>query len=148
MNLTLYLKRNYEKYSPLRTVKSKPKANPIKPNSKPINPHFQPATKKQTQFKPKQTQFLQLFSHSFHQLFEKGIRTQESVERTADSDQLLAYMMLISPVCLKELAEADIQYANLDIYTWVADEMVIIGTATTPSLRLDMIRTEEQGVGE
>jgi len=34
MNLTLYLKRIYEKYSPLRTVKNEPKTNPISENPK------------------------------------------------------------------------------------------------------------------
>ncbi len=66
MNLTLYLKRAYEKYSPLRMVKSKPKQTQFKPNfGKPQNEpnsiqeeglrkiYDLRAAKKRTQFKPK-----------------------------------------------------------------------------------------------
>ncbi len=54
MNLTPYLKRNYEKYSPLRTAKNKPKQTQFKANSNPISAQTNPI---QTQNKPNQTQF-------------------------------------------------------------------------------------------
>jgi len=38
---------------------------------------------------------------------------------------LLAYVMLVSPACLQQLAEADISFANLTIYTWGQDNTVI-----------------------
>ncbi len=53
MNLTLYLKRNYENYSPLRTMKNEPKTNPNKPNLPPFSARYEKTNPKRTQFKPK-----------------------------------------------------------------------------------------------
>jgi len=53
MNLTLYLKRNYEKYSPLRTVKNKPNFSPNKPNFKlGPKPSADPGLRSGAQFNP------------------------------------------------------------------------------------------------
>jgi YD repeat-containing protein len=38
---------------------------------------------------------------------------------------MLAYMMLISPVCLQQLAEADVQYASINVSAWGEDNRVI-----------------------
>ena len=42
INLTLYIKKIYGNFTPLRTMKNKPNTNPIKANTKPIKPKTNP----------------------------------------------------------------------------------------------------------
>jgi len=72
MNLTLYLKRNYVKYSPLRTMKNKPKTNPIQSQFK--------ANSRKPQNEPNPIQEKQL--HKIYDLRPKKNEPNSNPKRT------------------------------------------------------------------
>ncbi len=114
INLTLYSERVYEKYSPLRTVKSKPKQTQFKANSNPISAQTNP---NKANSNPKRTQFqtrsgAQIPTGGLLGIFKPGTNFREGQITMSGSELSYQTKLLLRRLCRLMVFPAPIEHGR------------------------------------